>query len=153
EFMAMELNMSQSNYGRLEKDDNRLTVPKLLKIAKVLEVNISYLIGEKDANLFHHNNDDNVQSSIGTIYSDKDHIQSLKEEILFLRKRLTGGVKASFSSCNHSQLNFFLLSDNSLSLITGIFPSSSKKVSVTSLFLLFQSTVPRKTSAFEYHNF
>src|SRR5690606_23003835 len=89
EFIAMELNMSQSYYGRLEKDDNRLTVPKLLKIAKVLEVNISYLIGEKDANLFHHNNDDNVQSSIGTIYSDKDHIQSLKEEILFLRKRLS----------------------------------------------------------------
>lgn len=38
EFMAMELEVSQSNYGRLEKDDSRLTVPKLIKIAEVLEV-------------------------------------------------------------------------------------------------------------------
>ena len=90
DFMAMELEVSQSNYGRLEKDDNRLTVPKLLKIAEVLEVNVSYLFGEKDANLNQHNNGDNAQASIGTIYSDKDHIQSLKEDILFLRERLTG---------------------------------------------------------------
>src|SRR5690606_12786810 len=90
DFMAMELEVSQSNYGRLEKDDNRLTVPKLLKIAEVLEVNVSYLFGEKDANLNQHNNGDNAQASIGTIYSDKDHIQSLKEDILFLRERLSG---------------------------------------------------------------
>src|SRR5690606_37115326 len=74
---------SQSNYGRLEKDDNRLTVPKLLKIAEVLGVNVSYLFGEKATNIIHHNNGDNTQAFVGTIYSDKDHIQSLKEEILF----------------------------------------------------------------------
>jgi transcriptional regulator with XRE-family HTH domain len=38
--MAMELEITQSNYGRLEKSDSRLTVPKLLKIAEVLEVTI-----------------------------------------------------------------------------------------------------------------
>src|SRR5690606_40691375 len=116
----------QSNYGRLEKDDNRLTVPKLLKIAEVLGVNVSYLFGEKATNIIHHNNGDNTQAFVGTIYSDKDHIQSLKEEILF-KKAFDRGVKASFSSCNHSQPNFFLLSDNSLSLITGIFPFLYKK--------------------------
>lgn len=86
--MALELDVSQSNYGRLEKDDNRLTVPKLLKIAEVLEVNVSYLFGEKAANVIHHNNGDNAQASIGTIYSDKEHIQTLKEEISFLREQL-----------------------------------------------------------------
>lgn len=34
EFMAMELEVSQSNYGRLEKDDSRLTVPKLIKLQR-----------------------------------------------------------------------------------------------------------------------
>lgn len=33
EVMAMGLELTQSSYGRLEKDDRRLTVPKLLKIA------------------------------------------------------------------------------------------------------------------------
>lgn len=60
EVMAMELELTQSSYGRLEKA----------------------------ANIIHHNNGDNAQASIGTVYSDKEHIQSLKEEIVFLRKLL-----------------------------------------------------------------
>src|SRR5690554_912499 len=88
EVMAMELELTQSSYGRLEKDDKRLTVPKLLKIAEVLEVNVSYFFGEKTTSIIHHNNGDNAQASIGTIYSDKEHIQTLKEEIAFLRKLL-----------------------------------------------------------------
>lgn len=91
EFMALELEVSQSNYGRLEKEDSRLTVPKLVKIAEVLEVNIAYLFGEKAANIIHHNNGDNAQAAIGAIYSDKEHIQSLKEEIAFLRGHLERG--------------------------------------------------------------
>jgi|SRR5690625_770775 len=89
EYMALELDVSQSNYGSLEKDDKRLTVPKLLKIAEVLEVDITYLFGEKATNSIHHKNDDKAQAPIGTIFSDKEHIQSLKEEITFLRQQLT----------------------------------------------------------------
>lgn len=59
-----------------------------MKIAEILEINMSYLFGEKAANIIHHNNGDNAQASIGTVYSDKEHIQSLKEEIVFLRKLL-----------------------------------------------------------------
>ena len=32
EYMAYELDISQSNYGRLEKQDSRLTVPKIQKL-------------------------------------------------------------------------------------------------------------------------
>ena len=31
EYMAYELDISQSSYGRLEKQDSRLTVPKIQK--------------------------------------------------------------------------------------------------------------------------
>lgn len=87
EYMAHELEISQSNYGRLEKDDNRLTVPKLQKIAETLNVSISILFDEKAANIIHQNHGDLAQN--GTlIQNDKEHILSLKEEITFLRKLL-----------------------------------------------------------------
>ena len=47
--MAYELDVSQSNYGRLEKDDRILNIPKVLKIDHFLNMNISMLPGEKAA--------------------------------------------------------------------------------------------------------
>lgn len=87
EYIAQELEISQSNYGRLEKDDNRLTVPKLQKIAEVLNVSVSILFGEKANNFINENHGDLVQNGT-VIYNDKEHIVSLKEEIVFLRKML-----------------------------------------------------------------
>lgn len=86
EFMAHELEISQSNYGRLEKDDSRLTVPKLQKIAEVLNITVSVLFGEKATNIIHENHGENAQQT-GTmiIHNEKEHIQSLKDEINFLR--------------------------------------------------------------------
>jgi hypothetical protein len=46
------------------------------------------LFGEKAAQIIHSNNDNNAQANIGTIIQDKAHIDSLKEEINFLRKIL-----------------------------------------------------------------
>ncbi|KMQ68031.1 hypothetical protein ACM39_09185 [Chryseobacterium sp. FH2] len=88
EFMAHELEISQSNYGRLEKDDSRLTVPKLQKIAETLNVSVSILFGEKAANIIHENHGDNAQNGTMIINNEKEHIESLKEEITFLRKML-----------------------------------------------------------------
>jgi transcriptional regulator with XRE-family HTH domain len=68
--MAHELDITQSNYGRLEKDDERLNVPKLKKIAEILQVSVIFLFDE-----------DKVQEN-------KEHIASLKEEITFLRTLL-----------------------------------------------------------------
>jgi transcriptional regulator with XRE-family HTH domain len=85
DLMAYELNISQSNYGRLEKDDRRLNIPKIEKIAEVLNISISVLFKEK-AHINHENND-LAQNHI-IIQRDKEHIASLKEEIIFLRKFL-----------------------------------------------------------------
>lgn len=86
EFMAHELEITQSSYGRLEKDDNRLTVPKLQKITEVLNISISVLFGEKAGNILYENNGSNVQTGTLIQNYEKEHIQSLKEEITFLRK-------------------------------------------------------------------
>lgn len=94
EYLAHELEITQSNYSRLEKDDNRLTVPKLQKIAEVLNVSTSIFFGEKATNIIHQNHGDLAQN--GTlIQNEKEHINSLKEEIVFLRSLLTKSNKES----------------------------------------------------------
>ena len=87
------MGITQSSYGRLEMNDNRLTVTKLIKISEILNVLISALFGEKANNVIHENTGDNAQANIGTIIQqDKEHIESLKEEINFLRKMLEGSL-------------------------------------------------------------
>ncbi len=84
EAMALHLDVTQSNYGRLEKDDRRLNVVKLLKIVRILDVNISYIFNEPM------NADNTFSSSNKEVYdilveSLSSEIQHLKEEISFLR--------------------------------------------------------------------
>jgi transcriptional regulator with XRE-family HTH domain len=88
EYIAEEMGITQSSYGRLEKDDNRLTATKLIKIAEILNVSVSVLFGEKANNVIHENKGDNAQAQIGTIVQNRDYIISLKEEIQFLRRML-----------------------------------------------------------------
>ena len=89
EYIANEMNITQSTYGRLEKNDKRLSVDRLIEVAKILDISIAVLFGEKASNIIHENNGDNAQAHIGTIVQqDKEYIASLKDEILFLRKIL-----------------------------------------------------------------
>jgi len=88
EAMAMDLEITQSNYGRLEKNDQRLTVPKLQKISKYLDITISYLFDEKSAKIINqqHNKTAKAYNVETIVQADKEHIKSLKNEIIFLRK-------------------------------------------------------------------
>lgn len=74
ESMADYLHITQSNYSRLEKDDKRLTAPKIQKIAEVLKLNIAYLFGEQAAQVINQNNNDNVNA-----YNVENLYQSNKE--------------------------------------------------------------------------
>lgn len=74
EMMALELELTQSNYGRLEKDDKRLTVPKLLKIAEVLKVTISYLFNEQTSKIIHQHDNENPSA-----YNVENLFQNNKE--------------------------------------------------------------------------
>ncbi|MDR1758427.1 MAG: helix-turn-helix domain-containing protein [Bacteroidales bacterium] len=86
EIIASALGITQSSYGRLEKNDDRLSATKLQIIADTLKVSVAVLFGEKNANIIHENNGDNAQANIGTlIQQDKEYISALKDEIDFLR--------------------------------------------------------------------
>lgn len=89
ETMAHQLDVTQSNYGRLEKDDRRLNVVKLLKIVRILNVNISYLFSEVMSD-FHEEEQSNFSNANKEVYdilveSLRSEIQHLKDEVNFLR--------------------------------------------------------------------
>ncbi|MCJ7934623.1 MAG: hypothetical protein MUW56_13575 [Chryseobacterium sp.] len=53
-----------------------------------MNVSISILFGEKAANIIHENHGHNAQNGTMIIHNEKDHIESVKEEIIFLREML-----------------------------------------------------------------
>ena len=86
ENMALQLDVTQSNYGRLEKDDRRLNVVKLLKIVRILDVNIMYLFSEvmgDGTNGGLTNTNKEVYDIL--VESLRSEIQHLKDEVNFLR--------------------------------------------------------------------
>jgi transcriptional regulator with XRE-family HTH domain len=98
ESMARVLQITQSNYGRLEKDDKRLTVPKIQKIAEFLEVSISHIFNEKASKIIHQTHNDSPSAyNVENLYQDNkqvyeqlnsalnEHIKHLEKEVDFLR--------------------------------------------------------------------
>lgn len=91
EAMALQLDVTQSNYGRLEKDDRRLNVVKLLKIARILDVNLMYLFNGMIENTAEVPtaesglNQTNKEVYDILVESLRAEIQHLKEEVNFLR--------------------------------------------------------------------
>lgn len=89
ETMAMQLDVTQSNYGRLEKDDRRLNVVKLLKIVRILNTNITSIFNETEAHAVSADNQNggvmNKEVYDILIESLRSEILHLKEEISFLR--------------------------------------------------------------------
>jgi transcriptional regulator with XRE-family HTH domain len=94
ENLASYLEITQSNYARLEKDDNRISVPRLLIIAKTLETTVSEIVGEKANTIVNQNNNHEAITYLqSTFQSDKDHIQTLRSEIEYLKKMLDKFIK------------------------------------------------------------
>lgn len=93
--LALSLGITQPSYARLEKDDDRINITRLIQIASLLKTTVGELIDEKTQKVSNQNNNETAYAynadTIGTIVNaDKEHIQSLKEEIAFL-KELVGG--------------------------------------------------------------
>ncbi len=85
--MAIELGITQPSYARLEKDDDRISIIRLQHIANILKTTVSELIDEKTQKIINQQNSENPNAYVDTIINaDKEHIQTLKDEIVFLRK-------------------------------------------------------------------
>lgn len=86
--LAFELGITQASYSRIEKDDRRISIIRLIQIAAILKTSVVELISEKAKKI----NIEKFNYSISDIDNisqiDSEHIQSLKDEIAFLRKLL-----------------------------------------------------------------
>ena len=91
ELIANEVGLTQSAYSKIEKDDSRLKVDKLVKIAEVLKVPVSIFFGEEVEKMDDEKIERQTQAQIETlvqyIASLKEEIMFLKEEIVYLRNR------------------------------------------------------------------
>lgn len=90
ESLAHELGLTQPSYARLEKQDDRISITRLMQIAKILKTSVAELIDESSKNVIHqsHNKKAEAYNVETIINADKDHIVTLKEEIIFLRNLL-----------------------------------------------------------------
>ena len=86
--VAIELGISQPSYARIIKNPQSMTVGRLLQLAKLFETTVSDIIGEKPQKVnIVENNNDTANAYFDTVYhADKDHIETLKSEIVFLRQ-------------------------------------------------------------------
>ena len=89
EYMAQQLNVSQSTYSRFEKDDSDLTISMLKQISEILDVKVEDLINFNEKFVF--NNYSSNQANQGYIVNNtqkelyEDHILSLKNQVSHLK--------------------------------------------------------------------
>lgn len=90
-FMAQQLNLSVSGYGKIERDETELTLNRLQEIATILDVNYQNILGFDDKNVFNlsHNNSANAIVQNQQVLSTegwKKAIETLENENLHLKK-------------------------------------------------------------------
>ncbi|MBM3428443.1 MAG: helix-turn-helix transcriptional regulator, partial [Bacteroidetes bacterium] len=96
DYVAIKLDITQQAYSAIEKNPERATLSRLKEIATILQVPLVTLLGEDDISLqpnFHQ-----ARGNLAKMYKDVSSesevydkwIAELKEEVLFLRKLVSG---------------------------------------------------------------
>ncbi len=78
EAMAFDIGITQSNYGRLEKDDHRISILRLKKIAKILNIPVECLLKDSE-------DSENI-NIVDLLPVTSEFVKELHEEIAFLKK-------------------------------------------------------------------
>ncbi|TXK72758.1 helix-turn-helix domain-containing protein [Mesonia sp. HuA40] len=87
DYLALQLGITQPSYARLEKDDHRLNIVRLIQIARILKTTVADLVDEKNQNVINQQNSQRPNAYVDSVINaDKEHIETLRSEIAFLRK-------------------------------------------------------------------
>lgn len=86
--LAQELGITQPSYARLEQDDNRITITRLIEIAKLLNTSTSYLLDDHIKNSKRSLKENNPYLDLVDEFN-KEQIIDLKDEIKFLHSIIT----------------------------------------------------------------
>ena len=102
ENLAQELGITQPSYARLEKEDQRIKITRLIQIARILKTTVAELIDESieinnKKTMSEIQSYSNIDEKETIINAEKDHILTLKEENAFL-KRLVEKINIEFKT-------------------------------------------------------
>jgi len=97
EYMAIQLDMKQATYSRLESQESKLTLDRLQQIADILETDISTLLNSSKVTIQNQTNNEGSFGYVENLYNEnkeavrkliqtlENENQHLKKEIEFLR--------------------------------------------------------------------
>ena len=77
EYVAQELGINQSTYGKLERENTKISIDRLLRISEILEEDVINLLDSNPQNTFHQTNQGNGYSYVENI--NNENAELLKE--------------------------------------------------------------------------
>lgn len=83
EYMAEQMNLTQSAYAKIENTETKLTIDRLNEISKILEVDIANLLEQKTPNVYNIYNNE-----IGNIETLNIENKELLKELLEAKNQL-----------------------------------------------------------------
>lgn len=110
QYMADQLNISQMAYSKIERNKTQLNWEKLNKLAEILSINIWDLVDDKkeikESDLEKKSPDETVLLLKRLFHQHEYEINTLKEEIKFLRTKLINLYKQFFLRSDNFKLDF-----------------------------------------------
>jgi transcriptional regulator with XRE-family HTH domain len=94
-YMASQLNLSVSGYGKIERDETEITINRLKEIARILDVNEQTILGFNENIVFNMSNNNTAHAN-GVVQNQqiiqdegwKKAIETLENENAFLKAML-----------------------------------------------------------------
>jgi|LauGreDrversion4_2_1035121.scaffolds.fasta_scaffold1480868_1 transcriptional regulator with XRE-family HTH domain len=98
EYVSKKLKVTQQAYSQMEKKPDNMTLERLRNLAAILDVSLIMLIGEENTYLQHNFNQQGGQAATQMVFNQESKetshlyerfIKELKDEVAFLRSKLT----------------------------------------------------------------
>ena len=77
EYVAQELGINQSTYGKLERENTKINIDRLIKISEILDEDIASFLDLNSKNTFHQTNQGNGYSYVENMSNENSEL--LKE--------------------------------------------------------------------------
>lgn len=102
EFVAQELGINQSTYGKIERENSKISIDRLIKIAEILQEDLTEFLDLSTKHTFNQTNKDNGYGYVETLITEnKDSLNKISElyekiiadkdkQIDFLKKLVEG---------------------------------------------------------------
>lgn len=96
--IAADLNMSLSNYSKIERGEIDLTISRVQEIANLLEVDVSQILNFDATHIFNTSNNQMVQGVVGKAENMHFHTDDYKEKYIKMLEQENERLKAELKA-------------------------------------------------------